>query len=129
MDYTYSDKLYSDFHKDAFGFRPSTLTIVNWIEMTPDEKQAEWDSIRRVFEYNQRQEELAKQRATQDFESLVELAISVGAKDRETAIRWLTKDEDFDHSQDVEHWVYNQGLLFTDTGRELVALILQQKGL
>ena len=44
----------------------------------------------------------------------------MGAGDEETAIRWLTQDEEFYHSQDVEHWVYNQGILFTDYGRELV---------
>jgi hypothetical protein len=32
----------------------------------------------------------------------------------------LTADEEFYHSQDVEHWIYNQGILFTDYGRELV---------
>jgi hypothetical protein len=44
----------------------------------------------------------------------------MGASDEETAIRWLTADEEFYHSQDVEHWIYNQGILFTDYGRELV---------
>ena len=32
----------------------------------------------------------------------------------------MTQDETFYHSQDVEHWVWKQGILFTDYGRELV---------
>jgi hypothetical protein len=45
----------------------------------------------------------------------------MGAGDEETALRWLTQDQEFYHEQDVEHWVYTQGILFTDYGRELVA--------
>jgi len=32
----------------------------------------------------------------------------------------MTSGEDFYHEQDVEHWVWNQGILFTDEGRQLV---------
>jgi len=37
-----------------------------------------------------------------------------------TALRWMTQGETFYHHQCVEHWVWNQGILFTDYGRELV---------
>ena len=46
--------------------------------------------------------------------------IEAGAGNRITALRWMTSTETFYLEQDVEHWVWNQGILFTDYGRELV---------
>jgi hypothetical protein len=31
---------------------------------------------------------------------------------------------EFYHSQDVEHWVYNYGILFSDYGKELVKKLM-----
>jgi len=46
--------------------------------------------------------------------------IEAGAGNRINALRWMTSTETFYHSQDVERWVWKQGILFTDYGRELV---------
>jgi hypothetical protein len=32
----------------------------------------------------------------------------------------MTEEDTFYGRQDVEHWVFNQGILFTDAGRALV---------
>lgn len=45
MSYTYSDELFSDLHKDAYGFRPSGAGFNCWNAMTPDQKQARWDQM------------------------------------------------------------------------------------
>ena len=47
--YTYEDYLYSDFHKDSLGFRPSKEMRDAWDSMTPDEKQDEWDRLAEEF--------------------------------------------------------------------------------
>ena len=47
--YTYEDYLYSDFHKDSLGFRPSKEMRDAWDAMTPDEKQNEWDRLAEEF--------------------------------------------------------------------------------
>jgi hypothetical protein len=57
----------------------------------------------------------------EDFKAQVEKVINVyGAEDREQALRWMTQEDTFYHSQDVESWVYDKGILFTDYGKELV---------
>ena len=43
-----------------------------------------------------------------------------GAGDRETALRWMAMEETFYGKQDVEHWVYKHGFLFTSHGRAVV---------
>mgnify|MGYP007058524872 CR=1 FL=1 len=43
-----------------------------------------------------------------------------GANDRKTALSWITGSETFYHSQDVEHFVWEQGILFTQYGKQLV---------
>ena len=70
-------------------------------------------------------ERLEKERALAEFKALVQKTIELGAGDEETALRWMTQDETFYHSQDVEHWVWNQGILFTDEGRALVKELME----
>ena len=54
-----------------------------------------------------------------EFKKLVQTTIDVGAGDEETALRWLI-GEKFYHIQDVESWVWDCNILFTDYGKELV---------
>jgi len=55
-----------------------------------------------------------------EFKKLITNTIELGAGDEETALRWLTSSETFYSSQDVEHYVWDKGILFTDYGKELV---------
>ena len=45
----------------------------------------------------------------------------------EDALRWMTQEERdngwMKHSQDAEQWVWKQGFLFTDRGREVVEML------
>ena len=116
--YTYSEELFSDFHKDAYGFRP---TGDHWFYgATPAEKQEIWDAVGRAFDRRQAEEAEIEAQSLAKFKEEVQTYIDNGAGDRQTALRWMTQDETFYHTQDIEHWVYNQGILFTDEGRELV---------
>jgi len=116
--YTYSEELFSDFHKDAYGFRP---TGDHWFYgATPAEKQEIWDAVGRAFDRRQAEEAEIEAQSLAKFKEEVQTYIDNGAGDRQTALRWMTQDETFYHSQDVEHWVWKQGILFTDYGRELV---------
>ena len=68
-----------------------------------------------------RDEALAAEVAIADFEGLVgDTIYTYGASDRETALRWLTSEETFYVKQDVEHWVFNRGFLFTSHGKAVV---------
>lgn len=119
MTYTFSTEIFSDLHKDAYGFRPRGHRFYD--ETTTDaERQQIWDYLVQVVEDNIAAEKEHEARALRDFESQINLRIALGAGDRATALRWMTQDEKFYHGQDVEHWVWNQGILFTDEGRQLV---------
>jgi hypothetical protein len=118
-EYTFSTEIFSDLHKDAYGFRPRGHHFYD--ETTTDaERQQIWDYLCQVVEDNIAAEREHEARALRDFEADVTNTIELGAGDRETALRWMTSGEDFYHEQDVEHWVWNQGILFTDEGRQLV---------
>jgi len=111
----------SDAHKDAYGFRPRGY---DWDTMTMDELNQWADELSEEVAREIEREEARNAEAVAEFKSLVQSTIEMGAGDEETALRWLTQSEEFYHSQDVEHWVYNQGILFTDYGRELVNRLL-----
>ena len=115
--FTYDENLFSDFHKDAYGFRPRDH---RFYDATPAEKQVIWDDVGRAFDDANAEEELAKRESQINFEKEVQYILSLGASNRETALRWMTDDRTFYTRQDVEGWVYNRGILFTDYGRELV---------
>jgi len=108
----------SDAHKDAYGFRPRGY---DFDRMTMDQLKEWADELSAEVAREIEREDARKAEAVAEFKALVQSTIEMGAGDEETAIRWLTSAEEFYHEQDVEHWVYNQGILFTDYGRELVA--------
>lgn len=126
MTYNYSgepwmsDELFSDYHKDAYGFRPRGIIMDNWNMMPPAEKQARWDQLGDMVANNA---ELAKTKQDADLNTLkaeIEKHISLGAKDRSEALRIMTQNERFYSGQCVEHWVWERGILFTPYGKELV---------
>lgn len=63
------------------------------------------------------EEVAAKAEAVANFEAEVNVCLEAGAIDRATALRWMTQEERFYNLQDVEHWVWNKGILFTDEGK------------
>lgn len=111
---SYCDELYeyiSDASKDAQGFRHRMdITGMTFAEL--EAECAVW-SDRVVASIAYEKQEAA--RAVEEFKALVQRTIEMGAGDEQTALRWLVQDE-----QDIEHWVYMQGILFTDYGRDLV---------
>lgn len=120
MTFTYSDDCFSDLHKDVYGFRPRGVIMDNWDMMGPTRKQARWDELCAQLEANTKFELEQAAEAVERFEARVQDVISLGAGDRKTALSWITGQETFYHSQDVEHFVWEQGILFTDYGKQLV---------
>lgn len=121
--FTYSEELFSDFHKDTYGFRPREYHAF-W-NATPKQKQKIWDAMCEDFDYEQERERLQKIEDLAAFERDVALTISYGAGDRATALRWMTQNKMFYNEQDVEHWVWDRGILFTDEGRALVKELME----
>jgi len=115
--YTYDEQIFSDFHKDAYGFRPRGHEFYT---ATADRKQEIWDSVGRAFDIRQEEEAEEEARALREFTSSLESVIEAGAGDRTTALRWMTDGDTFHGRLDVERWVFNRGILFTNEGRALV---------
>ena len=117
MAYTYCEDIFSDMHKDAYGFRPRNH---EFYDATPDRKQEIWDAVYTDVLFEIEREAREKEIALEQFEREVTQTISYGAGDRATALRWMTQNALFRDEQDVEHWVWDKGILFTDEGRVLV---------
>ena len=119
MEYTYSDELYSDLHKDALGSRPHEGGYLSWNAKTPDEKQVEWNWLcdRLVHEENERKEREA--RAVVKFEETVRKIIGAGAMDRKTAIKWLIAAEGrVDALHDLDYFCFLNGLPYSYLDKE-----------
>lgn len=106
-----------DTHKSAYGVKGRHYDFDN---MTDEELKDEYEHLCKVAneEYEREQKFYAEQ--VEEFKELVQKTIDLGAGDEETALRWLTAGQEFYHIQDVEGWVYDYNILFTDYGRELV---------
>lgn len=114
--YQLETTIYEGF-KDAYGVKGRHYDFAS---MSMDELRAEADRISQAaHEAFEREQEDARL-AVEEFEAEVARTIGYGASDRATALRWMTQDETFYHSQDVEHWVWDRGMLFTDEGKALV---------
>jgi len=122
--YTYSEELFSDYHKDAYGFRPRNHRFYD-ADTTPAEKQEIWDATGRAFDRRQAEEARREEEALADFKAQITKVIEAGAGNRINALRWMTSSETFYSHQCVEMWVYDQGILFTDYGRELVKELME----
>lgn len=106
--YTFDEDVVSDFHKDAYGFRPSQDWWIYWSSMSDAEKQAEWDSLGLAMDIRSRQAEIDEAWAINKFEKLVATTIEAGAKTREDALRWIMDASGCDG--DWEYLCYHNGL-------------------
>ena len=117
--YDFDDSIFSDLHKDAYGFRPRGH---EYFEAAPERKQEIWVQTIEAMEASQEEESRREQEAVAEFKAQITRVIEAGAGDRITALRWMIQPagETFRLEQDVEYWVFNHGFLFTEYGRELV---------
>lgn len=96
--------LYSDAHKDAYGFRPRDGGV--HCPVTVEDYNRAIDKCVEVMIENDKLEQEAQAAAVVDFEKTIDSLIAIGAGDREGAIRWYLESEGFDpendNIQDVE---------------------------
>ena len=118
--FTYSDDIISDLHKDVYGYRPREAFWADWDNCTPAEKQKTWDEYCNALEANAIQKAVQEAADVAKFEDRVQDVIAIGAGNRTTALEWIVGQETFYHIQDVEHFVWQQGILFTDYGKKLI---------
>ena len=95
-----------DAYKDAHGFRPRHMNLQ---AMSEEELKAELEYLETVIHQNAIEQNREEQAAIVRFEARVQSTIDAGAKDRETAIRWIRSAEDADYGDD-DYLCYNLGL-------------------
>ena len=126
--YTFDEQVLSDLHKDAYGCRPSSFWWQCWSEATDDERQAEWDDLLATARTREALEQEEERIALEEFENELAQIRKINPRLTEAeAIAYMTPIEFEDNPdltmQDVEQWVWERGILFTDRGRSLVKTI------
>ena len=104
-------------HKDAHGTKGYHYKFE---DMSLEELIAEADALSRIAHEVREQEKFLAECELRAFEHHVAITIADGAGDRLTALRWMTQMHTWFGLQDVEHYVWGLGFLFTPEGRELV---------
>jgi hypothetical protein len=94
-----------DAYKDAFGFRPRGQEVSHF---TAEDFQRELTYLGTVIEREEAARREAEKGAAQDFEARIGEMIALGAKTRETALRWMHMAAGTDG--DDEYLCYKNGL-------------------
>lgn len=89
ITYTYDERLVSDIHKDAYGFRPREGWWEAWAAAGDAGRQEIWDDLCRDLELAVERERDHALLMVQDFENRIDQIERCGAADRATAIRWI----------------------------------------
>lgn len=118
--YTYTTDLFSDLHKDVYGYRPRGEAMDEWNSRTPRQKNELYNALCDELEEITQDDARRDARNVMEFTGEILNLIELGAKDRETALRWMTQEDKFYSEQCVSHWVWSRGILFTDYGKQLV---------
>lgn len=122
MAYTFDDQIFSDLHKDAYGYRPR-----NHEYYTADDqrKQQIWDDTICDLNLEMAATERRYNEAIEQFENNLISLINCGAGDRNTAIRWFVDSlglTEFDRSYGASYICfelgipYSMGQVFVDAG-------------
>jgi hypothetical protein len=81
---------YWDMHKDAYGFRPRGIDTSSW---TVEQFEEEFESLQKAINANYEQEKEQQALAMVAFEARIAEVIASGARNRDTAMRWIHEAE------------------------------------
>ena len=94
-----------DMYKDAYGVRPRGINTDSWTEA---DFEAEFVSLSKVIEQENKDREAAEEVAMHEFEMRMQDLFRSGATDREMAMRWIHEAEET--NGDDEYLCYTLGL-------------------
>ena len=97
--------IYWDMYKDAHGVRPRGIDTSTW---TLQDFQLEFASLQEVIVREEANRQVAEKEAIAKFEQHVTNTICMGARDRETALRWIMDASNA--NGDWEYLCYDLGL-------------------
>lgn len=106
-EYTYSDELISDLHKDANGFRPREAFWNGWNSASPEEKQTVWDGL--LMQMVEREAEMRRMqdKGLRELKANLRRVMNAKGVDWCGALRWLMQSE---NEPDMEHFLWKQGV-------------------
>lgn len=90
-----------DMYKDAHGFRPRHIDTSFW---TLEQFDQEFAELTEVMRANDIAQTINEEAAVEKFERRVAELISIGAKDRAMAMRWIHEAEDTQGDNDYLAW-------------------------
>ena len=96
-----AQSIYWDMYKDAYGVRPRGVDTSSW---TLETFLKEFAYLNIVIEREENNRKEVEASATVVFEQRVQSLIELGAKDRETAIRWIHEAEDTNGDDEYLAW-------------------------
>ena len=96
---------YWDMYKDAYGVRPRGVDTSSW---TLDQFEAEFASLATSIEQEDAQRKTAEAEAIAKFEQHVTNIVCMGARNRETALKWIMDASNA--NGDWEYFCFTQGL-------------------
>jgi len=97
---TNDENIYSDLHKEAYGFRPGSYGMEAWSLSTPDEKQEKWDRVCVDLEKAFGEEQKREKEAIASFETSVKDNMDRGATDRKSVVRWILQSWNLEEPTD-----------------------------
>ena len=104
-DLEQAQSIFWDMYKDAHGIRPRGIDTSTW---TLEQFQQEFEYLGRIIADNENQRKVFEAEAIAKFEKHVTDTICMGARDRETALRWIMDASNA--NGDWEYLCYDLGL-------------------
>jgi len=107
--FTFDAELYSDLHKDAYGFRPRGSRFYDE-DCSDEDRQWLWDRALEDLDSRIEEDRRREEEAVRSFEASLVRAQEMGAADRATAIRWAVQAGGYEQEWDAGYICYCLGL-------------------
>ena len=119
VEFTYSDDIISDLHKDARGFRPSEYFWEEWTQSPAEVKQKIWDMLCKEMEDGERQRAIDEADALVKFREQVAATMKFCDCDWKKAVEFLAdaEDDDVDCEQGFDYFLWKQGIGYNDRAK------------
>lgn len=117
MAYTFDERIVSDLHKEARGFRPSVYWWDQWNMCSDNQKQEMWDSLCEEHAAEIEREKRLQKEAYFTLMDRIDETLALGAGDVITALKWIMEAEEFDEfdlQYGADYFCYHFGLAYSD---------------
>ena len=115
-------QIYSDFHKDAYGFRPRGI---NYDAMSLEDLEADFARFAEICKENAEAEAKAEAKAVEEFEAYISAIISMGAGNKTTALRWIAEAGVTEAGWDMSYYLWKLGISeYSAAGKHIHDMLL-----